>query len=369
MKLYWRKKICKFTARLTVGTKPSYRRSSLITTKAFEECKEMIANATVNLGKRLQEVDEKLEALHPRDLALSDEITLVKQQIQQERDATLRCLGICAQVSTQVDENRSNVFSDVAMAEGGHHVAVTTNEDLISASRITAGAKSMTLIGQISDVDHAHLVSSHARDDSSDSGLSEQSSVSSVKSLVDGVFSIASGSSNSSVVGPAGAGEKLVALLLSDTHLSSLYQETLERVSANKFERNFLRILNFFASELRKEAENPEQKSIAKFVRYRARNSAHIVRNSLYSLDKPQEDITPKFEGYHEPIDESDESDIGSVSDHELDTDLQQLEDFFLTSYAFIKLRYRLAAFIYPTNEEEVDDKGKQLPAGRFASN
>ena len=361
--------ICKFDAHLRVGTKSSHRRGSLITTKVLKECEDMLANTAVDLGKRLRELDEKLEALPPRDLVLSDEVAPVQQQIQQEKDATLQGLSICAQIKTQVDENRSNVLSDIAMAEGGNHIVVTTIDDLISARRITAGANSLALIGQISDVDYAHHVSSHARDESSDSG-SEQSSVSSVESLADGVFSIISGSSNSSVVGPTGAGERLVSLLLSDTQLSSLYQETLKRVSANKFERNFLRILNNFASELRKEAENPQQRSVAKLVRYRARNSAHIVRNALYSPDKPQEDIIPRFEVYHESIDkESDESEIGSGSDHEDDTDLQQLEDFILTSQAFIELRHKLTLFIYPTNEEKVVDKGKQLPVGRFASN
>jgi hypothetical protein len=359
-----RTQTCKFDARLRVGpikTKSSYRRTSAITREVIEDVKDMITNTTVDLEKRLQDIDEKLQALPLRGLALSDKIALERRQIQEERDSTQQGLSICAHVSTQVQETRSHTFDDISIAEGAHQVVITTSGNLISAKRVTAGERSMSVLGLMSDRDLMHLVSSQARDDSSISGSSEQSSASSVTSLVDSVFSVTSGSSKSSVVGPAGAGERLVVLLLSDNHLISLYQEALKRVTADKFERNFRRILNNFSIELRKEAENSQQRSIAHFVRYRARNSAHVVRNSIFSPDKPQEDITPKFKVFHnhEQINiESDESGDASGPDHEDSTDLQQLENFIITSQAFVKLRHKITSFVYPINEEKIDNKG-----------
>lgn len=336
-----------------VETKLLYRRTSATTAKLLEKYKDF-TNTTAELETHLQEIDRKLQAFALQDLALSDKTALERQQIQEERDSVQEALSICTQVSTHIYETIENIST----AKGGHQAVASTLTDLISAREVTARGRSRMLIGQMSDAGLVHVLSSHARKDSSISGLSEQSSVSSVTSLVDSVFSIASGSSKSSVVGPTGAGERLVALLLDDNHLSLLYQEAIKRVSANKFERNFLRILNKFASELRNEAENPHQRSIAKFVRYRARNSAHIIRNSICSPDKPPQGITLKLEV--EPINmESDESDIGSGSDHEDDTNLQQLEDFIITSQAFIKLRHQLTLFIYPINEEKFVDKGK----------
>jgi hypothetical protein len=318
----------------------SYSRTSIPTKQILDEGKDMITNTTVDLEERLRKIDGKLQTLLPlRGTALSDEIAVERQQIQEERESTQQCLNICGEISTQVREIRSNIFNDISVAEGGHHVvAVTTPNDLISAKRVTAG-------------------------DDSDSGSSASSSASSVTSLVDSVFSMTSGSSKSSVAGPAGAGERLVVLLLSDNQLSSLYQEALKRVSADKFERNFLRLMNKFATELRKEAEDPQQRSIARFVRYRARNSAHAVRNSICSSEKPREDVIPKSKVLHEPINmESDESADDSGPDHEDNTDLQQLEHFIVTSQAFVNLRNKLSSFIYSINEMKSDDEGTHAP-------
>jgi hypothetical protein len=121
------------------------------------------------------------------------------------------------------------------MAEGGHQVIITTREDLISkdlisSKNVTAGSGTLKWLGQMSDASMAQLAPLAAKDDSSIGRLSEHSRASSVISLADSVFSSTSGSSKSSVVGSTGAGERFV-LLLSDSHLSLLYQEALKRVT------------------------------------------------------------------------------------------------------------------------------------------
>jgi hypothetical protein len=94
----------------------------------------------------------------------------------------------------------------------------------------------------------------------------------SIASIADSIFSNATGSSMSSVVGLTDPGERLVTLLLNDSDLSVLCREALNRVTPDRFERNLRRLLTLFAIELRKEAENPQQRSAAHFVRYRYNN-------------------------------------------------------------------------------------------------
>jgi hypothetical protein len=312
----------------------------------------MITNTTVKLENRLQELDDKLYALHSEGLAVSDEIVAESLLIQGERDNTQQCISVCAQIGTQVQDTREHIFENVSMDEGSHQVVATTSGDLVSIKNVTAGPGSTTF-GLMSDASMTQL----AEDVSKDGRLSEHSRCSSVASLTDSVFSITSGSSKSSVPGPAGAGEMLVELFLNDNHLSALFQEALKQVTADKFERKFRRILQRFSIDLRREAENSQQRSVAHFVRYQARNSAHAIRSSICSPRKSQVDDTPKFEALQEPVNiDSDESDDEFGPDYEGDTDLQQLEDFIITSQAFVKLRHNLTSFIYPIDGAKIDE-------------
>lgn len=185
------------------------------------------------------------------------------------------------------------------------------------------------------------------------SELSDDSNTS-IASITDSIFSDATGSSISSVVGLISAGERLVALLLNDIDFSVVCREALNRVTPDRFERNLRWLLKLFAIELRKEAESPQQMSAAHFVRYRARNSAHIIRNSFCSLEKPQADnrldLGVEVSAQEQVDAEPDGSESDSESDYEDPTDLQQLETFIVTSQAFIKLRNDLSTFIYHPN-------------------
>ena len=323
----------------------------------------MIKNTNRHLCERLQAIDDKLQAFQPNGLTISDEIATERRLIREERDSLQR-LGIDAQDSMQALQTRSNILDHASIAEDATQVVITTRGDFISAKNdVVTWDRARMWFGQMSDASMKQLAVD-AGDDSSLGRLSEHSRASSVTSLADSVFSITSRSSKSSVGGPTGAGERLVELLLSDDHLSVLYQEALKRVTADKFERNLRRILKRFAIDLRREAENPEQMSIAHFMRSQVRNSAHAIRNSCCSPGKIRDGITPKFKMIHEPVnmepDDSDDDDYGP--EPEDDTDLQQSEDFIITSQAFINLRHNLTSFIYPIYDERTDDEGTQAP-------
>jgi hypothetical protein len=82
---------------------------------------------------------------------------LTQERIQEEIDSIKQCLAICAEASVQAGQDRTNIFEDVSMTDDGRQAIVSTIGDLISAKRITAGARSMQLMGQMSDESLQHF--------------------------------------------------------------------------------------------------------------------------------------------------------------------------------------------------------------------
>jgi hypothetical protein len=183
------------------------------------------------------------------------------------------------------------------------------------------------------------------------SDISDISQASSLASIADSIFSFASASSMSSMMSTYGAGDRLIALLREDPVLRPLYQEGFAKISAEKLERNLRRLLKRFAVDLRKEAENLQQRCAAHFVRSRATNSAHIICSSLGGNETK---MTPKL-FLHVPR-EAEAKELEDVSDNSSDSDNQddeladlcKLEEFLVTSRAFETLRQNLRLFVYP---------------------
>jgi hypothetical protein len=82
---------------------------------------------------------------------------LTQERIQEEIDSIKQCLAICAEASVQAGQDRTNIFEDVSMTDDGRQAIVSTIGDLVSAKRITAGARSMQLMGQMSDESLQHF--------------------------------------------------------------------------------------------------------------------------------------------------------------------------------------------------------------------
>lgn len=123
----------------------------VVTADAFKACKDRLAITTTELEKHLQNVNNRLQHLSSQLPKASDEQAAEKEKIEEEMDSIKQCLAICAETSSQADKNRTNVFEDISMADDGYQVFVSTIGDLISARRITAGARSIQLLGQMSD--------------------------------------------------------------------------------------------------------------------------------------------------------------------------------------------------------------------------
>lgn len=178
------------------------------------------------------------------------------------------------------------------------------------------------------------------KEDDAKSETSVRSSVSSIASITESIFSIATGSSMSSIASPQSAVERLVSLLLNDSDIKSLCTVfLLNNDDRERLERNLRRLLKEFAVGLRQEAASAQQRHAAHFVRLRARNSAHMICSSL---SKKKKTVELKEVGV-EYMSEESESDS---SDDEVD-DLQGLETFVKTSKAFETLRENLKNFVH----------------------
>jgi hypothetical protein len=189
------------------------------------------------------------------------------------------------------------------------------------------------------------------REDDELSHNSNTSVASSLPSVVDSIFTMASGSSMSSLPGPQGAGERLFCLFLDDTVIKRICSNAVLLIEKERFERNLRRLIKDFAAELRKEAETVQQRHAANFVRFRARNSAHMMCNSLVEKTKPT--VEKRIPNAADEEDVDSEDDDSAPSNDELDN-LKQLEEFIKESRAFKIFRTKLKAFVYPP-EKGVD--------------
>jgi hypothetical protein len=169
-----------------------------------------------------------------------------------------------------------------------------------------------------------------------------------------------------------GAEDRLMGLLYTDTALQPLYLTGLTRIAANRFERNLRILFKRFSADLGAEAENVQQRAVATFVRYRARNSAHIICNSFkqeISRLAASNEVAKAEMSFEEPEDASgNSSDSGDLDNGA--PDVQQLQVFIVGSRAFETLKVNLRLFIYPeelkgpTAPLEVNGSSTYLPQG-----
>ncbi|PVH67634.1 hypothetical protein DL98DRAFT_639533 [Cadophora sp. DSE1049] len=182
--------------------------------------------------------------------------------------------------------------------------------------------------------------------------VKSEASTSSVFSLADSTFSLASKSSMSSVMNSGDAGERLLALLLQDEKLRPVYIDGLETMPVHKFERNLRRLLKLFAVDLKLEAETSEQTHATRFVGYQARNSAQLICSILSKEDKGKarqaELDHPSPDDEEDFLDDEDRifGDVG-VGEPDAETNLLlELEAFILRSKAFKGYRESLKEFV-----------------------
>lgn len=182
-------------------------------------------------------------------------------------------------------------------------------------------------------------------------------SSSDAESVESGVESVAS--SRTSVVSDKFsllAADELVTCLLKNAELGVIYKAALEsrHVGADRFERNFRRILNYYSRDLKKEARNRGQTSAAVLVRRRSRYIANTLRQELEGQERSyRHDHIPHGKDLSnlnilkvrdELLEELSSSD-SNLSADDLDDKLPEFfhfQDFMFTSNAFIAFRATL---------------------------
>ncbi|KAE9374270.1 hypothetical protein N431DRAFT_437737 [Stipitochalara longipes BDJ] len=169
---------------------------------------------------------------------------------------------------------------------------------------------------------------------------SRSSSVESLQSLADSIFSIASLSSASTVAEANNAFQRVLAILKADATLKVLYADSIAKTSVDKFNRNLGRLLKRFALDLEGEAKCWNEQRAAQFIRSRARIIAQRVAGSVYPLERESQKIQPRtFE--QDKAESSDDSDFEEEPD-----EFAELESFITNSSAFRKLHDNIRSFL-----------------------
>lgn len=126
-----------FSAATSAGAYPSDR----LTVASLGKCEENMTSAKLELQTRLREIDRRLKTAPAED----------HDRIQEQKASIQACLEICGAAATETEKARVNVFEDVGAAEDSQQMIVSTIGDLISARRVTVGARSMQVMGQMTD--------------------------------------------------------------------------------------------------------------------------------------------------------------------------------------------------------------------------
>jgi hypothetical protein len=139
---------------------PSMNEDFFVTTKqALESCNKTLDNQMQQLQSHLQELSVRLDSF------LSSEGTDVEKSAERQRilddfSSTQQALNICLEASERASKDRLNIYSDVAVAEDSSQYIISTVGDLISAKNISAGARSVQCMGQLSDESLQKIVAS-----------------------------------------------------------------------------------------------------------------------------------------------------------------------------------------------------------------
>ena len=124
-----------------------------VTIEKLEDCKTGIGITQTGLRVQLQDVKHRLTRLlhrsnDPQDDGGGDSSG---RETVEELKSIQQCLSICEHATEEVTKERINVFEDVHMLDDAYQVIVSTLGDLISAKRISTGARSKQWLGQMSD--------------------------------------------------------------------------------------------------------------------------------------------------------------------------------------------------------------------------
>lgn len=93
----------------------------------------MIANTTYDLENRLRGIDANLQIVVSRGADGTEEIPMVRAQLQEEKDSILKCLEICDSVSNHITVLQRKTPINVSTSSSSHERAAATDRPAVSA--------------------------------------------------------------------------------------------------------------------------------------------------------------------------------------------------------------------------------------------
>lgn len=186
----------------------------------------------------------------------------------------------------------------------------------------------------------------------------------SIISFAEGSFSKATSiSTHSDVEEVVSAEDQIFSVFVTDPGMSSLIQHAATCMSAERFERNFARLLKVYASGLRKEAKGPLQCDACRLIERRSRSLATRAVNSFFNLERLLTNASLRelqsgkenvLERYLQQRDarEYPKEDRNHLDDFELSSvswlNIEQVRLFLTSCQAFHDLETDLRFFVHP---------------------
>ncbi|KIX00856.1 uncharacterized protein Z518_09921 [Rhinocladiella mackenziei CBS 650.93] len=135
------------------ATSPRSSPAHIITSEKLNDCKTGISFTISELQLLLQDANHRIEKLLHQSTPAEglDENDPRIQQAPEDLESIRQCLAICKEATEALTKERVNTFGDVNSLEDAHQIVVATLGDLISARRVSAGARSKQWLGQMSD--------------------------------------------------------------------------------------------------------------------------------------------------------------------------------------------------------------------------
>lgn len=127
--------LASYKSTISIALGNANMRTAAITVNALNEYKELISNTTSDLEDHLEKINDKLQTISSQGAGISNEDAAERQQLQEERDSTQKCIDNCAHVLTQIDQVQPNAFINISAA---YQVPVTTLSSLTSAQLVTS---------------------------------------------------------------------------------------------------------------------------------------------------------------------------------------------------------------------------------------
>ncbi|RMZ91198.1 hypothetical protein DV736_g1556, partial [Chaetothyriales sp. CBS 134916] len=123
----------------------------MVTNKSSTDCRRGIGCTVVQLRTLLQDLNLQIAAIDLANTSGAGVAYTNMEDMKEVADTVKQCLNICGEATEQVSAEHVNVFEDVRAADDGHQLILSTIGDLISAKRVTLGARSTQWLGQMSD--------------------------------------------------------------------------------------------------------------------------------------------------------------------------------------------------------------------------